>query len=338
MKILVALSGGVDSSVSAKLLKDAGYEVIGCYMMLHNRENYHEKNIENVKKISNFLNIEYKILNLENEFKASVYDAFVDSYKVGLTPNPCAICNRVIKFGALADFASSLGIEKIATGHYARIEDGLLKVAVDLNKDQTYFLANINKDILPRLVFPLGDRYKKDVKEYAAKFPEISSLATQKESSEICFVDKTYIDILDKHFDTNKPGIVRDEDGNIVGEHKGYMHYTIGQRSGFSVRIAHEPHFVYKIDAQNNEIFVCKKESLSCFEFTTSNYNPFIDAIEYEANIKIRYRSQKLRAKVKVEDSKTVVKLYEDAKSVASGQLAVFYDEFDRVLGSGFIS
>lgn len=338
MKVLLALSGGVDSAFSAKILQEQGYELIGCYMILHDREHYHEQNIENVKKLSAFLNIEYKILDLREKFKNSVYDLFVNSYKAGLTPNPCAICNKVIKFGAFADFASSLGIEKIATGHYVRLEDNLLKVALDESKDQSYFLANIKREILPRLIFPLGDKYKKDIKEAASQIPEIASLAKQKESSEICFVDKSYIDILEKHFPTQNKGILKDKEGKIIGEHKGYANYTIGQRSGFTVKIAHDPHFVYKIDAENNEVFVCKKEELSCLDFETENYNAFVDEKEYEAYIKVRYRSKKIQGKVTISDNKAKVKLYEDAKSVASGQLAVFYDEKDRVLGSGFIA
>lgn len=141
MKILVAMSGGVDSTVTAYKLKNLGHEVIGCYMKLHGKPNYHEENIKKVEKVANFLQIPYHILDLQEDFKNKVYMPFVDTYKEGKTPNPCALCNRFIKLGKLLEFAKSLGCEKLATGHYARLENNLIRTAVDESKDQSYFLA-----------------------------------------------------------------------------------------------------------------------------------------------------------------------------------------------------
>ncbi len=262
MKVLIALSGGVDSSMSAKILLDAGFSVIGCYMMLHDKPNYHEKNIANVQKVGDFLGIKTQILNLKEQFKHDVYDLFVSSYAKGITPNPCAHCNRLIKFGALWEFAKKNGCQKIATGHYARIENGLLKAAVDKSKDQSYFLSNIEPAVLSHIIFPLGDKLKKDIKANAAKFPQIAELATQKESSEICFVENSYTEILARHFNTQMRGVVRDSAGRAIGEHDGYMNYTIGKRKGFRVHGAHEPHFVTAINPENNEISVGLKKSL----------------------------------------------------------------------------
>lgn len=334
MKILVAMSGGVDSSMVAKILKDEGHEIIGCYMILHNDTKYHEENIKKVKKVGEFLGIETRVLDLQKEFNEAVYNPFVEIYKEGKTPNPCALCNRNIKLGKLLEYALSLGCEKLATGHYVRVEDGLLKVAKDLTKDQSYFLANTDPQSLKYMIFPLGDTLKSELKEKASKFPELEAIAGQKESSEICFVDKSYIDILQKHYNTDKPGVVKDLSGNIVGKHSGYMHYTVGKRRGFSVDGAHEPHYVIRTNAQNNEIIVGKKDELKQSTFEVEKLNKFINLDEtFESFVKIRYRS--IMSKAKVEGLK--VSLQESVYGIANGQLAVFYDDKDRVIASGFI-
>lgn len=391
MKILVAMSGGVDSSMSAKFLKDAGYEVEGCYMRLHKKPLYHEENIEKVKKVGEFLGIKTHILDLEDEFDREVFQPFIEIYKSGKTPNPCALCNRTIKFGKFLEFADSLGFGKIATGHYVRVEDGLIKAARDLSKDQSYFLANIEPSVLSRTIFPLGDMLKSDIKANAAKFPELIEIAGQKESSEICFVETTYIDILKSHAKTDIEGIVRDSSGKKIGRHSGYMHYTIGKRRGFSVDVAHEPHYVLKIDAAKNEIIVGKRDELCERFFRTLNFNAFVSLEKIKAMdkiyTKIRYRSQKIEAKIldlsenSTKDGENInldglndsddngekncnkmvkepkfsaennknsqesiikngvsVELLSPANGIASGQLAVFYDEKDRVIASGFIA
>ncbi|ARR01178.1 tRNA 2-thiouridine(34) synthase MnmA [Campylobacter porcelli] len=338
MKVLMALSGGVDSSMSAKFLQDQGYSVVGCYMMLHGREDYHKKNIENVKKVGEFLGIDTHVLDLQDTFKKEVYDLFVNSYKDGITPNPCAHCNRLIKFGALWEFAKSLGCDKIATGHYARIDNGLIKSAADESKDQSYFLANLDPKILSYIIFPLGDKFKVDIKAAAAQIPQISSLATQKESSEICFVETTYIDVLKQHYNTNLPGIVRNANGEAIGTHEGYMHYTIGKRKGFKITGAHDPHYVTAINASANEIIVGKKDDLECYSFKTRNFNNFTQQNDFDALVKIRYRSKPIPCVVHESNGVATVELKDNAGAVASGQLAVFYDDNQRVLASGFIA
>ncbi len=338
MKILVAMSGGVDSSVTAYKLKNAGHEVIGCYMKLHGKPNYHEENIKKVEKVSKFLGIKHHILDLQEDFKDKVYMPFVNTYKEGKTPNPCALCNRFIKLGKLLDFAKSLGCEKLATGHYARLEDGFIKTAFDESKDQSYFLASADKDALKYLIFPLGEMKKEEVKEFASCIEELKSFATQKESAEICFVEDTYVQVLEQFMDTKIPGEVLDSNGNVVGKHDGYMHYTIGKRKGFEVRGAHEPHFVLKINAKKNQIVVGKKEELKISEFELKNINLFLEAKEFECEVKIRYRSKSTPCKVTIDENKDAkIVLKEPVYGLASGQMAVFYDK-DKVIASGFIA
>ncbi len=337
MKILVAMSGGVDSTVTAYKLKNAGHEVIGCYMKLHGKPNYHEENIKKVEKVANFLQIPYHILDLQEDFKNKVYMPFVDTYKEGKTPNPCALCNRFIKLGKLLEFAKSLGCEKLATGHYARLENNLIRTAVDESKDQSYFLASADKEALKYLIFPLGEMKKEDVKKFASAIEVLKSFATQKESSEICFVEDTYVQVLDQFMDTKIPGEVLDSSGKVVGKHEGYMHYTIGKRRGFEVRGAHEPHFVLKINPKQNQIIVGTKEELKINEFKLKNINLFIDAKELDCEVKIRYRSKSTPCKVIISDDKSAsISLKESVYGLASGQMAVFYDD-DKVIASGFI-
>ncbi|MEB2817116.1 tRNA 2-thiouridine(34) synthase MnmA [Campylobacter upsaliensis] len=338
MKILVAMSGGVDSTVTAYKLKQAGHEVIGCYMKLHGKPGYHEENIAKVEKVAKFLQIPYHILDLQEDFKAKVYMPFINTYKEGKTPNPCALCNRFIKLGKLLEFAKNLGCEKLATGHYARLENGCIKVAVDESKDQSYFLANADKEALQYLIFPLGEMKKEDVKQFASTIEVLKSFATQKESSEICFVENTYVDVLEQFMDTKIKGEVLDSSGKVVGEHNGYMHYTIGKRRGFEVRGAHEPHFVLKINPKENQIVVGTKEELKTKEFKLENINLFIDKKTFNCEVKIRYRSKSVPCEVLVDENLNAqISLKEPVYGLASGQMAVFYEE-DKVIASGFIS
>lgn len=355
MKILVAMSGGVDSTVTAYTLLQQGHEVEGCYMKLHGKPNYHETNIAKVEKAAQFLGIKHHILDLQDDFKERVYMPFVASYKAGKTPNPCAWCNRFIKLGKLLEFAKSLNCEKLATGHYARVENGLLKTAFDETKDQSYFLASADKSALSYLIFPLGEKKKEAVKAFAASIKELESFATQKESAEICFVENTYIEVLQQFMPTNIKGSVLDSNGKIIGKHDGYMHYTIGKRRGFEVRGAHEPHFVLKIKPQSNEIVVGLKDELKVSEFELEKINLLVDKtflsenkllqnslnaenFSFKCEVKIRYRSKSTACVVQVLPNLSAkITLLEPVYALASGQMAVFYDK-DTVLASGFIS
>lgn len=324
-------------------------------MKLHGKPNYHETNIAKVEKAAQFLGIKHHILDLQDDFKERVYMPFVASYKAGKTPNPCAWCNRFIKLGKLLEFAKSLNCEKLATGHYARVENGLLKTAFDETKDQSYFLASADKSALSYLIFPLGEKKKEAVKAFAASIKELESFATQKESAEICFVENTYIEVLQQFMPTNVKGSVLDSNGKIIGKHDGYMHYTIGKRRGFEVRGAHEPHFVLKIKPQSNEIVVGLKDELKVSEFELEKINLLVDKtflsenkllqnslnaenFSFKCEVKIRYRSKSTACVVQVLPNLSAkITLLEPVYALASGQMAVFYDK-DTVLASGFIS
>jgi tRNA-specific 2-thiouridylase len=336
MRVLVGMSGGIDSAFSAILLKERGFSVVGVYMKLHDNEEYHKKNFERAKRVAKFLDIDIKFLDLSEDFKKEVYDYFVDTYKKGLTPNPCVKCNRTIKFGAMVEFAKSLDIEKVATGHYLKCDGEFFYKAKDKSKDQSYFVAQVKKEVLPNLIFPLGDLLKSEIKKEISKIEYLMDFATQKESSEICFVEDSYIDILKEHIDIDIKGETLNSAGEVVGSHRGYMHYTIGKRRGFEVRGASTPHYVLSINPEKNQIVVGSRDELRVDSFKIEKINMFDTLEEFEASVKIRYRTKDVPCRVKIKDDNGLVELLEPVFGLAKGQVAVFYDG-DRVLGSGII-
>lgn len=335
-KVLLGMSGGVDSTVTAVLLQEAGYEVVGVYMKLHDNEAYHEENFKKVNVVADYLGIKAYYHDLSDTFKQEVYDYFVEGYRAGVTPNPCVMCNRTIKFGAMVAFADSLGIEYVATGHYLQKKDNFIYKAADDTKDQSYFLAEVRKEVLPRLLFPLGEWIKEDVKAYAAKIAPLQSFATQKESSEICFVENDYTEILDKHMEIDQEGEVLNSEGEVVGKHKGYMHYTIGKRRGFSVDGAHDPHYVMSLNPESNQIVVGTHEKLSVTEFAITQINLFEEKAHFACEVKVRYRTRGIPAHVTIDGERGWVVLSEPVFGLAKGQFAVFY-EGEKLLGGGEI-
>ncbi|WP_122893387.1 tRNA 2-thiouridine(34) synthase MnmA [Arcobacter peruensis] len=337
-KVMVGMSGGIDSSVTAYMLQKDGYEIEGVYLKLHNRnDGYHEKNLEHIEDIAKFLNIKYHILDLSNKFTREIYDYFVESYLEGTTPNPCVKCNKQIKFGSMLKFAKEKGCDFLATGHYAKSDGTFVYEADDKSKDQSYFLSQVDKEAIAFMKFPLSTYKKEDILKFAKELDSVFEKITQKnESQEICFVETVYTDVIKKHANIDMPGDVLDEKGNIVGEHKGYMHYTIGKRRGFTVKGAQHPHFVKELNPKTNTIVVGKKEVLEVNEVIANGLNMFIDDTTFTANVKLRYRSNANPCEVKIENNKAYIKLKEPAFGVASGQLAVFYDN-EKVLGSAWI-
>ena len=337
-KVMVGMSGGIDSSVTAYILQKDGYEVEGVYLKLHDRtDGYHESNLSYIDGVAKFLGIKYHILDLSKKFKKDVYDYFVNSYIDGNTPNPCVKCNKNIKFGAMLDFAKEQGASFLATGHYVKTDGKFFYVADDLSKDQSYFLSQVPKDSIAFMMFPLSNYKKEDIIKLGANLDVAYKKITEKnESQEICFVETVYADIIKKHANIDIEGDVLDQNGNIVGKHKGYAHYTIGKRKGFTVKGAQEPHFVLKLNPKDNTIVVGKKPSLEVNEVVANNLNMFIDNKEFSCSVKLRYRSVSIPCRVKIEDDKAYISLEEPAFGVASGQLAVFYDD-QKVIGSAFI-
>jgi len=335
-RVLVGMSGGVDSTVTAILLQKQGYEVEGVYMKLHHKPNYHEANFAKAGRVGDYLGIKVHFLDLSQEFDKEVYQYFIESYRDGLTPNPCVVCNRTIKFGKMVEFADSLGIEFVATGHYIKCDGEYIYMASDPNKDQSYFLCQVKKEVLPRVLFPLGDWIKDDVKAYASNIEILQDLATQKESSEICFVENSYDEVLAKYMDIDRVGETLDTDGKVVGTHKGYMHYTIGKRRGFFVNGAHDPHFVLEIKPKTNQIVVGTKEKLAKSTFEVKDINLFEELHEFECSVKVRYRTSAIPCRVVIENNIAQVTLREPVYGLAKGQMSAFYDG-DRLLGGGVI-
>lgn len=344
------MSGGVDSSYCAYLLQKQGYTVHGVYLKLHDREEKHKYYEAKVKQCAKHLGIAYEIVDERELFKRSVYDYFVESYAKGQTPNPCALCNPLVKFGIAFEMADRLGYDFVATGHYAQVKEGAIAQGADEGKDQSYFLFGLKQEWIGRIIFPLGDKKKADIKPIALKeLPWLGSLESYKDSQEICFVENSYLEVLQKHYNVESKGIVLDTRGKAIGTHKGYMQYTIGKRKGFSVSGALSPHYVLKINPQSNTIVVGKKEELATSQVRAINFSIpkeiFKNSLELECAVKIRYKSHKTRAKVRLEqeqDAQGIVReilvanLQEAAFGVASGQALVLY-RGDRVLGGGFI-
>ncbi|MEA3456331.1 MAG: tRNA 2-thiouridine(34) synthase MnmA [Campylobacterota bacterium] len=335
-KVLVGMSGGVDSTVTAILLQREGYEVEGVYMKLHKKEGYHEANFTKAQRVAEYLGITIHFLDLGEAFKREVYDYFVESYKEGLTPNPCVMCNRTIKFGKMIEFADTVGADLISTGHYAKCDGEYISMADDKSKDQSYFLCEVKKEVLPRLIFPLGEWIKEDVKAFAEEIEILRDIAVQKESSEICFVENDYTEILEKHMNIDLEGETVDAEGNVVGNHKGYMHYTIGKRRGFFVNGAHDPHYVVAIKPEENQIVVGTREKLEESAFEVKQINLFEELSDFKCSVKVRYRTAAVPAHVIIDGDRATVQLEQPVFGLAKGQIAAFYDG-ERLLGGGVI-
>lgn len=272
----------------------------------------------------------------------------MESYAKGKTPNPCALCNPLVKFGIAFKLADKLTYDYIATGHYAQVKEGRIAQGIDETKDQSYFLFGLKREWIPRILFPLGDKKKSEIKPIALKeLSWLGTLESYKDSQEICFVEKNYIEVLKKHYNTEFPGIVLDTQGREIGTHKGYMQYTIGKRKGFTINGALSPHYVLRINAQDNTIVVGEKDELATHQVCATNFSVSKEDLKQplECEVKIRYKSHKAKASVRLEErldtqgriqEVLVADLQEPAFGVASGQALVLY-EGDKVLGGGFI-
>lgn len=347
-RVIVAMSGGVDSSVTAALLLERGFEVIGVTMRLGT----HDKNdsstsccsiesVEDARRVASQLHIPFYAVNFKDAFRDEVVNYFCAEYSAGRTPNPCIICNEKLKFGKLLQLAHELEAKYIATGHYARIAFKgryILRKGIEAQKDQSYALFSLTQDQLKHAIMPLGEFTKSEVREMA----ENMALKTAKrpESQELCFIaDNNYNRFIQEKIDSIKPGKIIDMSGNIVGEHKGIQFYTIGQRKGLGGTFG-KAMYVIKINPFNNTITIGSKEDLKLKRLTASNAN-FISISKLEKPIKvtakIRYNdtgSDGIAAPLP--DNRFEVLFYESRIAVTPGQAVVLYDG-DMVIGGGWI-
>ncbi|MEG2351495.1 MAG: tRNA 2-thiouridine(34) synthase MnmA [Bacilli bacterium] len=338
-KVLIGMSGGVDSSVAALLLQKQGYEVIGATMVLFdiNSSCLSSKALEDAKKVCDNLKIKHYVIEFKDIFNEKVINNFIECYKNGYTPNPCIECNKHLKFGALYKKAKELGIDFIATGHYAKIEEGFLKKAQAVEKDQTYFLYGINKEVLNHTIFPLQEFKNKDeIRKLAIdnKLP----VATKKDSQEICFIpSNNYRDFLEKNTkDIQKIGNFINLNGEIIGSHNGIAYYTVGQRKKLGIT-NNIPLYVVNINPLNNTITLGEEKDLYKSDITISNINILVN--DFSGNIKAKIRSRAKESSVNINwinDNTIKVKFMEPQKSVSKGQSLVFYKD-DICLGGGII-
>jgi tRNA-specific 2-thiouridylase len=343
-KAIVAISGGMDSSVGAALLKRAGFEITGVFMRLYDLPRFEESE-KRAKNVAKILKIPFLTLDLRKEFKKRIINYFLKEYKRGLTPNPCVVCNKEIKFGLLLEKALALGAHFIATGHYARLKKEndkfhLLK-AKDKEKDQSYFLWMLNQNQLKRILFPIGDFTRKEVENLARKF-KLPVLRIPK-SVEICFIQTTINDFLKKYL-RSKPGKIICSRFNleqkVLGEHRGLWFYTIGQRK--RIGLAGGPYWVLDKDFKNNFLIVTKNEKdLYKKELIAKNVNwisGIAPKLPLKVKAKIRYRHQPTSAiitqKIKAKSYKLVFE--KPQRAITPGQSVVFYKK-EEVFGGGII-
>lgn len=345
-KILLGMSGGVDSSTSAILLQKAGYEVIGCTMNLLEKTN--ENAINDAKKVCKKLGIEHYTLDCKEEFRCNVINKFIEEYENAKTPNPCVECNKHMKFGTFYKKAKELGCKYIATGHYAKIEYSkkynqyVLRKSNEEKKDQTYFLYSIPKEQIEYIVFPLQNNTSKEDTRNLAKEYNLE-IANKKDSQEICFIENDDYQKFLRENMNNKPknGNIVLKTGQILGRHNGLINYTIGQRKGLGISYK-EPLYVIKLDINKNEVVVGNEKDLYKSELEAFDLNWIVNVENklkegLECLAKIRYRAKEAKATVYKVGSLVKVIFNEPQRAITPGQSVVFYDEEGIVLGGGKI-
>jgi len=343
-RVAVAMSGGVDSSVTAALLKQQGHELIGITMRLFEPYTCGAGSaVDDAARVAQQLGIEHHVADFEGPFKEQVIDDFINQYRRGQTPNPCVCCNRTIKFGLLLDRARELGAELLATGHYARKtvdRDSTchLRVAANRAKDQSYFLYTLTQQQLAQVLFPLGGIGSKDeVRRLAEQFG--LAVAHKGDSQEVCFIpDDDYVAFLEGHGIPAHSGAIVHINGTVLGRHQGTHRYTIGQRKGLGIGWR-EPLYVTAIDAARNLIMVGEQQHVQAAGLLAEGLGWVIPphASTFETNCKIRYRHQPVPCRVELlTEGRCRVLFHEPQKSVTPGQFVVFYQD-DQVLGGGRI-
>ena len=354
-RVLLAMSGGVDSSVAAFLLQQAGYEVIGATLKMWSYEKtYSGKTgidsdcdfITDAQNLAKKLGMEHHVVDIQDEFEKTIIQNFVNEYFAGRTPNPCVLCNPTMKFGTLFHYAEKLGCKKVATGHYLRLknENGRYFVSrgKDITKDQSYVLWKMSQMQLSRCIFPLGEYTKEEVKTLAQSFG-ITSIAEKRESYDICFIPagdyRSFLQMRSPNTcEALRGGVICDKNGKWLGKHRGYPFYTIGQRKGLEVAVGH-PIYVTQLDPENNKIILGEKEDLlsKTLWVTDTNISKYETLPEnYRALVRIRYKDAGTMATLVREGEKLRCDFDAPVSAVTPGQSAVFYEDED-VVGGGMI-
>ncbi len=340
MKALIAMSGGVDSSAAALLIKEKGYESMGAIMHLLGERNM---DADAAKDVCDKIGIPFYEFDFSDEFSSCVIKSFVESYENGATPNPCIECNRSLKFGKFFEAAKELGCTHIATGHYAIIEkcgnEYILKKAKDKSKDQSYVLYSIKREILSKILLPLGEYSKDEIREIAASKGFIN--AHKKDSQDICFVpDGDYKKVISSLSNKTYPeGDFVNLKGDVLGRHKGIIGYTIGQRKGLGLALP-EPMYVCEKDVEKNRVVLCRNDELFTKDMKVKNVNWLAsDKVpdKIRAKVKIRYKHEEQPAEINFTEEGAFVTFDEPQRAISKGQAAVFYDG-DTVLGGGTIA
>ncbi len=349
-KAIIAMSGGVDSSVAAHLIKQAGFNIKGVTLKLHADKTSDpscctEQDIIDAKSVCDSLDISHEVINFTDDFNKKVIDNFVNTYIEGGTPNPCIECNRHIKFKKLLDMADEENFDYVVTGHYAKVEYDenldkfLLKKAVDHSKDQSYVLYSLTQKQLSKILFPLGDMTKEEIRNIAEELNFIN--AKKSDSQDICFVtDSKYAEFIEEYTGKKSmPGKFVDSDGNVLGQHKGIINYTIGQRKGLGLSLK-EPMFVLEKDVKNNQVVLGYSKDLFKDSLIAKNVNfiPF-DTLNGSIRVtaKTRYSQKEEPATITpMEDGNVFVKFDSPQRAITKGQAVVFYDN-DIVVGGGTI-
>ena len=352
-KVVIGISGGVDSSVAAILLKQQGYEVIGLFMRnwdstinndylgnpnLDNDICPQEQDYNDALKVCEKLDIPLHRVDFVKEYWDFVFTYFLDELKKGRTPNPDIMCNKYIKFDLFIEKAKELGADYIATGHYARTENGQLLRAKDSNKDQSYFLAYVGKDKFKNVIFPIGDLEKPDVRKIAVEAG--LATATKKDSTGICFIgERNFTKFLENYLPNQNGKIVNIETNEVVGEHIGLMYYTLGQRRGLNLGGNEDKSYVVKKDLENNILYVATGDENNYLYSDTAiieNFNFLTDLRPNKCTTKFRYRQKDIPVNVEYLEDNMIKLTYKGAKAVTPGQFCVLYLD-DICLGGGII-
>ena len=337
--VAIGMSGGVDSSVAACLLKDKGYNVIGVTLELLDNEET-KKSIEDAKAICKKIDIKHYVCDLKEEFKEEIVQNFITAYKQGKTPNPCVLCNRLFKFGLFYKKALELGADYISTGHYARVKNNRLMMSLADGKDQSYFLCQIKKEILPKVLFPLNEfQSKEEIRTLARKYQ--LPVSEKKDSQEVCFItNDDYKTFLKKNGQEEVEGKIILTDGTVLGNHKGLFNYTIGQRKGLNISYK-EPLYVIQLDIKNNNLIVGTNNELFNQELTATNMNYLVEKDEFfktKLFAKIRSRGNLEEVDtVTEEQNRLKIKFKDKLRAITPGQLIVFYNENKECLGGAYI-